>query len=153
MFWCWPRAHGCSVSRQWNKIWLAEKVMWYKYMWLESRWKSGKVLKAYGISYEISYNLWFSRGCPRSPLLDPRINTHSSDVLFMVWKCAYVMCFGHYRQIIFSHFLWSCDPISGWYLHFRLQTLFPEIGPESGALATIGEFILIVTMAWRHLHF
>ena len=28
-----------------------------------------------------------------------------------------------------------------------------EFGPESGALATVGEFVICVTMTWRHLHF
>ena len=39
---------GLVVMEQFR---LSEKVMWYKYMWLESRWKSEKVRKAYEISY------------------------------------------------------------------------------------------------------
>ena len=31
--------------------------------------------------------------------------------------------------------------------------MLPEFGPESGAVATVGEFVLCVTMTWRHLHF
>ena len=31
--------------------------------------------------------------------------------------------------------------------------MLPEFGPESGALASVGEFVLCVTMTWRHLHF
>ena len=34
-----------------------------------------------------------------------------------------------------------------------LQTFAPEFGPESGAFETVGQFVLSVTMTWRHLHF
>ena len=29
VFWCWPPAHGYLVSWWWNKLRLAEKVVWY----------------------------------------------------------------------------------------------------------------------------
>ena len=58
------------------------------------------------------------------------------------------MCFGLYRQIIFS--------VTFFYeLVIQLQVdicildtilMLPEFGPESGALATVGEFVLCVTM-------
>ena len=57
------------------------------------------------------------------------------------------MCFGLYRQIIFS--------VTFYELVIQLQVdicildtilMLPEFGPESGALATVGEFVLCVTM-------
>ena len=57
------------------------------------------------------------------------------------------MCFGHYRQIIFS--------VTFIELVIQLQVdicildtilMLREFGPESGALATVGEFVLCVTM-------
>ena len=57
------------------------------------------------------------------------------------------MCFGHYRQIIFS--------VTFYELVIQLQVdicildtilMLPKFGPESGALATVGEFVLCVTM-------
>ena len=57
------------------------------------------------------------------------------------------MCFGHYGQIIFS--------VTFYELVIQLQVdicildtvlMLPEFGPESGALATVGEFVLCVTM-------
>ena len=58
------------------------------------------------------------------------------------------MCFEHYRQIVFSLSLF-------YELVIQLQVdicildtilMLPEFGPESGALATVGEFVLCVTM-------
>ena len=56
------------------------------------------------------------------------------------------MCFGYYRQIIFS--------VTFYELVIQLQVdicidtilMLPEFGPESGALATVGEFVPCVTM-------
>ena len=57
------------------------------------------------------------------------------------------MCFGHYHQIIFS--------VTFYELVIQLQVdicildtilMLSEFGPESGALATVGEFVLCVTM-------
>ena len=58
------------------------------------------------------------------------------------------MCFEHYRQIIFS--------VTFFYelvIQFQVDIcildtilMLPEFGPESGALATVGEFVLCVTM-------
>ena len=57
------------------------------------------------------------------------------------------MCFGHYRQIIFSVTFYE------FVIHLQvgiciLDTILmlPEFGPESGTLATVGEFVLCVTM-------
>ena len=49
--------------------------------------------------------------------------------MFCSWfEDVHVMCFGHYRQIIFSvTFSWTCDPITGWYLHFRYDFDAPRI--------------------------
>ena len=57
------------------------------------------------------------------------------------------MCFGLNRQIIFS--------VTFYELVIQLQVdicildtilMLPEFGPESGALATVGELVLCVTM-------
>ena len=57
------------------------------------------------------------------------------------------MCFRHYRQIIFS--------VTFYELVIQLQVdicifgtilMLPEFGPESGALVTVGELVLCVTM-------
>ena len=57
------------------------------------------------------------------------------------------MCFGHYRQIIFS--------VTFYELVIQFQVVscifdtilvLANFGPESGALTTVGEFVLIVTM-------
>ena len=82
------------------------------------------------------------------PPLDPRMKTHSSDVLLMVWRYACHVLWTLSTNFFLSLFmnLWS---------NYRLDTILmlPEFGPESGALATVGEFVLCVTMTWRHLHF
>ena len=60
------------------------------------------------------------------------------------------MCFGLYRQIIFS--------VTFYELVIQLQVdicildtilMLPEFGPESGALATVEEFVLIVAQEVR----
>ena len=64
--------------------------------------------------------------------------------MFCSWfEDVHVMCFGHYRQIIFS--------VTFYELVIQLQVdncildrilMLSEFGPESGALATVGEFVL-----------
>ena len=51
IFWCLSRALVCLASRWRDKFRLAELVMWYKCMWLESEKKSRKVWKAFEIRY------------------------------------------------------------------------------------------------------
>ena len=53
--------------------------------------------------------------CPSPPPLDPPMKTHSSDVLFMVWLCACHVLWTLLSNYFLSHFLWTCDMISGWY--------------------------------------
>ena len=57
------------------------------------------------------------------------------------------MCLGHYLQFIFSATFYE--------LMIQLQVdicildtilMLPEFGPKSGALATVGKFVLSVTM-------
>ena len=78
------------------------------------------------------------------PPLDPKLTLQ----MFCSWfEDVHVMCFGHYRQIISLSLFYE--------LVIQLQVdicildtilMLPEFGPESGALATVGEFVLCVTM-------
>ena len=68
--------------------------------------------------------------------------------MFCSWsEDVHVMCFGHYRQIISLTLFYK--------LMIQLQVdicifdtilMLPKFGPKSGALATVGEFVLSVTM-------
>ena len=73
--------------------------------------------------------MWFSWGWVRTPFppLDPRMKTHSSDVLLMVWRCACHVLWTLSSNYFLCHFLWTCDPITGWYLHFRYDFDAPRI--------------------------
>ena len=66
------------------------------------------------------------------------MKTHSSDVLLMVRRCACHVLWTLSSNYFLCHFLMNCI----------LDTILmrPEFGPESEALATVGEFVLCVTM-------
>ena len=62
--------------------------------------------------YKKPNNLWFSWGRVRTPFppLDPRMKTHSSDVLLMVWRCACHVLWTLSSNYFLCHFfmnLWS----------------------------------------------
>ena len=82
-------------------------------------------------------------GSDPSPPLDPHMETHSSDVLLMVWRCA-------------CHVFWTLSSnyffVTFYELMIQLHVdicildtilMLPEFGPKSGALATVGEFVLM----------
>ena len=83
----------------------------------------------WGSTYKNPNNLWFSWGWVRTPFPLWILAWKLTLQMFCSWfEDVHVMCFGHYHQIIFSvTFLWTCDPIIGWYLHFRYDFDAPRI--------------------------
>ena len=102
-----------------------------------------------GFKYKNPINFWFSWGWVRTPSGSSHENS-----LFRCFANGLKMCMPCALDIIVKLFSLS--------LFYELVIdicildtilMLPEFDPESGALATVGEFVLIVTITLRHLHF
>ena len=89
--------------------------------------------------------------------LSPSGSSHENS-LFRCFAHGLKMCMSCALDIIVK--LFSLSIFYGLVIQLQVDIcildtilVLPEFGPESGALATVGEFVLCVTMTWRHLHF